>query len=57
VFVHHCVAPPTTVLTSQTLATLAADPLASLVDTAWLGHLGTIQLAGVRLLDTNSHAS
>lgn len=35
---------------SQTLATLAADPLASLVDTAWLGHLGTIQLAGVRCL-------
>lgn len=35
----------------QTLATLAADPLASLVDTAWLGHLGTIQLAGVRVLE------
>ncbi|KAK9841930.1 hypothetical protein WJX84_002435 [Apatococcus fuscideae] len=29
----------------QTLATLASDPLASLVDTAFLGHYGSIQLA------------
>jgi hypothetical protein len=28
------------------LATLAADPLASLVDTAFVGHLGAAQLAG-----------
>lgn len=29
------------------LATLAADPVASLVDTAFVGHLGAAQLAGV----------
>ncbi|KIY96977.1 hypothetical protein MNEG_10983, partial [Monoraphidium neglectum] len=29
------------------LATLAADPIASLVDTAFVGHLGAAQLAGV----------
>lgn len=29
------------------LATLAADPLASLVDTAYVGHLGAVQLAGM----------
>jgi hypothetical protein len=28
------------------LATLAADPIASLVDTAFVGHLGAAQLAG-----------
>lgn len=31
---------------AQMLATLAADPLASLVDTAFVGHLGAAQLAG-----------
>lgn len=30
-----------------TIATLAADPIASLVDTAFIGHLGSVQLAGV----------
>lgn len=30
----------------QMLATLAADPLAQLVDTAYVGHLGAVQLAG-----------
>eukprot|EP00884_Botryococcus_braunii_P000219 jgi/Botrbrau1/10198/Bobra.116_1s0014.1 len=30
-----------------TLATLAADPIASLVDTAYIGHLGASQLAAV----------
>jgi Na+-driven multidrug efflux pump len=29
------------------LATLAADPVAALVDTAYVGHLGAAQLAGV----------
>ena len=31
----------------QMLATLAADPMASLVDTAFVGKLGATQLAGV----------
>jgi putative MATE family efflux protein len=31
----------------STLATLAADPLAALVSTAWVGQLGAVQLAGV----------
>ncbi len=32
---------------AQMLATLAADPVASLVDTGFVGHLGAAQLAGV----------
>lgn len=31
----------------QTLATLAADPLASLISTAWVGRIGAVELAGV----------
>lgn len=34
-------------LAIPTIATLAADPVASLVDTAFIGHLGAVQLAGV----------
>ncbi|DBA99785.1 TPA: hypothetical protein ACH3X3_012329 [Trebouxia sp. C0006] len=34
-------------LAVPTIATLAADPVASLVDTAFIGHLGAVQLAGV----------
>ncbi|KAK9837240.1 hypothetical protein WJX81_001184 [Elliptochloris bilobata] len=34
-------------LALPTLGTLAADPLASLVDTAYIGHLGAVQLGGV----------
>ncbi|KAK9823345.1 hypothetical protein WJX72_002062 [[Myrmecia] bisecta] len=34
-------------LALPTLATLAADPLASLVATAYIGHLGSVQLASV----------
>lgn len=30
-----------------TLVTLAADPLASLISTAWVGHIGASELAGV----------
>jgi len=30
-----------------TLATLAANPLAELVSTAWVGHIGAVELAGV----------
>lgn len=33
-------------LALPTLATLATDPLASLVSTAWIGRLGAIELAG-----------
>jgi putative MATE family efflux protein len=33
--------------TPQTLATLAADPLASLISTAWVGRIGAVELAGV----------
>lgn len=39
----------------QTIATLAADPIASLVDTAFIGHLGmTLYLVPVQ---SNVHAS
>eukprot|EP00775_Hariotina_reticulata_P009517 gene9517-9682_t len=39
------------------LATLAADPLASLVDTAFVGHLGAPQLAGVGMATRTAAAA